>query len=169
MKKVSILWMSALLLMLAGCSGDELIVAGDSGDELMVAGNSGDETGDASDLVGYWKVIDQEKSEGKDPNTMGGLCFKENGEIIAWGKGSENWYERYTGKWWVSDEGELLVDVYEGTMCHVYTGIERLSKTRLVIRNWGGFVGTSREEGYDVEYMKLDHAPNYDHLSKYEW
>ena len=88
MKKVSILWMSALLLMLAGCSGDE--------------------TGDASDLVGYWKVIDQEKSEGKDPNTMGGLCFKENGEIIAWGKGSENWYERYTGKWWVSDEGELL-------------------------------------------------------------
>ena len=152
MKKKCFLWLGAFLLMLAGCSSDE--------------------TGEASDLMGYWKVIDQEdqeQSENRNPNAMGGLCFKKNGEIIEWGKTSTNWYETYTGKWWVSDEGELLVDVYEGSMCHVYTGIERLSKTHLVIRSWGGFAGTSREDGHDTEYTKLDHAPNYDNLSKYEW
>lgn len=147
MKKKSLLWISALLLILAGCSSDEI--------------------GDASDLVGYWKVIGTEQVE--DPSSQGGLCFTKNGEIIEWGMNSKIWYERHTGKWWVSDEGKLEVDVYEGSMCRVYTGIEKLSKNNLIIRNWGGFAGTSREKGSDVEYKKLNHAPNYDNLSKIEW
>lgn len=133
---------------------------------------SSDETDKASDLVGnlmgYWKVANQKQIEGQDPNTMGGLCFKKNGEIIQWGKTSENWYEIYTGKWWVSDDGEIMVDVYENTWCHIYTGIEKLSKNHLTIRSWGGFCGTPREEGNDVDYIKLDQAPNYDNLTKYE-
>jgi hypothetical protein len=59
-----------------------------------------------------------------------------------------------------------MVDVYEGVMCPIYTAIEKLSKTHLVIRSWGGFAGTSREEGHDVEYLKLENAPNYDNLNQ---
>ena len=67
---------------------------------LMLAGCSSDEIGDASDLVGYWKVIGTEQVE--DPSSQGGLCFTKNGEIIEWGMNSKYWQERHTGKWWMS-------------------------------------------------------------------
>ena len=149
MKKKRLLWMSMLLLisgMLCACSSDDEITD--------------------KDLVGYWKVISDNQTEIKDNNSQGGLCFKNDGEIIVWGMNSESWYEIHSGKWWVSDEGDIMVDVYEGSMCHIYTAIERLSKTHLVIRSWGGFVGTPREEGYDVKYLKLENAPNYDNLNQ---
>ena len=121
MKKKRLLWMSMLLLILAGCSSDDEITD--------------------KDLVGYWKDISDNQTEIKDNNSQGGLCFKNDGEIIIWGMNFESWYEIHSGKWWVSDEGDIMVDVYEGSMCHIYTAIERLSKTHLVIRSWGGFVG----------------------------
>ena len=124
---------------------------------------------ETSDLLGYWKVIADNQTEIKDSNSQSGLCFKNDGEIIEWAMNSESWYEIHRGKWWVSDEGDIMVDVYEGVMCRIYTAIERLSKTHLVIRSWGGFVGTPREEGYDVEYLKLENAPNYDNLNQIQF
>ena len=156
MKKKRLLWMSMLLLisgMLCACSSDEE-------DETSMS------TAETSDLLGYWKVIANNQTEIKDNNSQGGLCFKNDGEIIVWGMNSESWYEIHSGKWWVSDEGDIMVDVYEGSMCHIYTAIERLSKTHLVIRSWGGFGGTPREKGYDVEYLKLENAPNHDNLNQ---
>ena len=153
MKKKSLLWMSMLLLisgMLCACSSDE-------------------EDVETSDLMGYWKVIADNQTGIKDKNSQSGLCFKNDGEIIEWAMNPKRWYEIHSGKWWVSDEGEIMVDVYEGVMCPIYTAIERLSKTHLVIRCWGGIVGTPREEGYDVEYLKLENAPNYDNLNQIQF
>ena len=115
----------------------------------MLCACSSHEEDETSTLCGYWKVISDNQNEIKD-NTMN----------------SESWYEIHRGKWWVSDEGDIMVDVYEGVMCPIYTAIEKLSKTHLVIRSWGGFAGTSREEGHDVEYLKLENAPNYDNLNQ---
>ena len=159
MKKKSLLWMSVLLLMsgmLCACSSDEE-------DETSMS------TAETSDLLGYWKVIADNQTGIKDSNSQSGLCFKNDGEIIEWAMNSESRYEIHSGKWWVSDEGEIMVDVYEGVMCPIYTAIEKLSKTHLVIRSWGGFAGTSREEGYDVEYLKLENAPNYDNLNQIQF
>ena len=149
MKEKSLLWISVLLLM----SG-------------MLCACSSHEDDETSTLCGYWKVISDNQNEIKDNNSQGGLCFKNDGEIIEWSMNSESWYEIHRGKWWVSDEGDIMVDVYEGVMCPIYTAIEKLSKTHLVIRSWGGFAGTSREEGHDVEYLKLENAPNYDNLNQ---
>ena len=129
MKEKSLLWISVLLLM----SG-------------MLCACSSHEEDETSTLCGYWKVISDNQNEIKDNNSQGGLCFKNDGEIIEWAMNSESWYEIHRGKWWVSDE--------------------KLSKTHLVIRSWGGFAGTSREEGHDVEYLKLENAPNYDNLNQ---
>ena len=162
MKKKRLLWMSMLLLisgMLCACSSDEE-------DEMSMLDETSMSTAETSDLLGYWKVISDNQTEIKDNNSQGGLCFKNDGEIIEWAMNSESWYEIHRGKWWVSDEGDIMVDVYEGVMCRIYTAIERLSKTHLVIRSWGGFVGTPREEGHDVEYLKLENAPNYDNLNQ---
>ena len=162
MKKKSLLWMSMLLLisgMLCACSSDEE-------DEMSMLDETSMSTAETSDLLGYWKVIANNQTEIKDNNSQSGLCFKNDGEIIVWAMNSESWYEIHSGKWWVSDEGDIMVDVYEGVMCRIYTAIERLSKTHLVIRSWGGFGGTPREEGHDVEYLKLENAPNHDNLNQ---
>ena len=75
MKEKSLLWISVLLLM----SG-------------MLCACSSHEEDETSTLCGYWKVISDNQNEIKDNNSQGGLCFKNDGEIIEWAMNSESWY-----------------------------------------------------------------------------
>ena len=97
MKKKSLLWISTLLLisgMLCACSSDEEDETSMSTAETSdLSSDEEDETSmstaETSDLLGYWKVIADNQTEIKDNNSQGGLCFKNDGEIIEWAMNSE--------------------------------------------------------------------------------
>lgn len=146
MKKISILWMSALLLMLAGCSSDEIDI-------------------NDRNILGYWELV------GENVWGTGGLVFASNGEIKHWDygihsaddSGPRTYSEGHWGYFWFDDEGTLKIqnrkkdsDPHPDEM---YYKVMSLTKDRLVIRHFGGIAGTPLEEGYDIEYKKTD-KPN---------
>ena len=146
MKKKSLLWISVLLLMLAGCSSDEIAIYD-------------------RNILGYWELI------GENEWGTGGLVFASNGEIKSWtygihsadDSGPRTYSEGHWGYFWFDDDGTLKLQNRKKDSApnpdEMYYKVMSLTKDRLVIRIFGGFAGTPLEEGYDIEYKKTD-KPN---------
>ena len=135
--KQNLLWISALLLMLAGCSSD---------DDITIK---------EKNILGYWKS----EATYNDP---WGLMFASNGEIKYW-EYSINTRQYSEGQWgyfWFDDDGTLEIqDRPKGSDPNpdeMYYKVMSLTKDRLVIRHFGGFAGTPLEKGTDVTYKKID-------------
>ena len=149
MEKVKVLWVCALLLLLAGCSSDD--------DNLTI---------NDKNILGYWE---NETSV----NGRGGLLFISDGEIKYWGFSStgngsqladnEQYSEQHWGYFWFEDDGMLKIQNRpknsEPNPDELYYKVMSVTKTRLVIRTFGGFFGTPLEKGTDVVYKKTD-KPN---------
>ena len=146
MKKKSLLWISALLLMLAGCSSDEITI-------------------NDRNILGYWELV------GENVWGTGGLVFSSNGEIKSWNygihsaddSGPRTYSEVPWGYFWFDDDGTLKIQNRKKDSApnpdEMYYKVMSLTKDRLVIRHFGGIAGTPLEEGYDIEYKKTD-KPN---------
>ena len=145
MKKKSLLWISALLLMLAGCSSSD--------DEIAIYDRN---------ILGYWE------STGSIDGPCG-LLFVSNGEIKFWdysllnGNGTRQYSEVPWGYFWFDDDGTLNIQNRKKDSApnpdEMYYKVMSLTKDRLVIRHFGGFAGTPLEKGSEVVYMKTD-KPN---------
>ena len=146
MKKISILWISALLLILAGCSSDEITI-------------------NDRNILGYWELV------GENVWGTGGLVFASNGEIKSWtygihsadDSGPRTYSEIHWGYFWFDDDGTLNIQNRKKDSApnpdEMYYKVMSLTKDRLVIRHFGGFAGTPLEKGSEVVYMKTD-KPN---------
>ena len=146
MKKKSLLWISVLLLILAGCSSDEITI-------------------NDRNILGYWELV------GENVWGTGGLVFSSNGEIKSWNygihsaddSGPRTYSEGHWGYFWFDDDGTLKLQNRKKDSApnpdEMYYKVMSLTKDRLVIRHFGGFAGTPLEEGYDIEYKKTD-KPN---------
>ena len=146
MKKSILLWMSVLLLMLAGCSSDEITI-------------------NDRNILGYWELV------GENVWGTGGLVFSSNGEIKSWNygihsaddSGPRTYSEGHWGYFWFDDDGTLKIQNRkkdsDPNPDEMYYKVMSLTKDRLVIRHFGGFIGTPLEKGSDVTYMKTD-KPN---------
>ena len=146
MKKKSLLWISVLLLMLAGCSSDEIAI-------------------NDRNILGYWELV------GENVWGTGGLVFSSNGEIKSWNygihsaddSGPRTYSEVPWGYFWFDDDGTLKLQNRKKDSApnpdEMYYKVMSLTKDRLVIRHFGGIAGTPLEEGYDIEYKKTD-KPN---------
>ena len=142
MKKKSLLWISALLLMLAGCSSDEITI-------------------NDRNILGYWELV------GENVWGTGGLVFSSNGEIKSWNygihsaddSGPRTYSEGHWGYFWFDDDGTLKIQNRKKDSApnpdEMYYKVMSLTKDRLVIRHFGGIAGTPLEEGYDIEYKKI--------------
>lgn len=140
--KQNLLWISALLLMLAGCSSDDDITTNDK------------------IILGYWESTGT--IDGRS-----GLLFTSDGEIKYWdysliyGPTYDNrYFEQHWGYFWFDDDGTLEIqDRPKGSDPNpdeMYYKVMSLTKDRLVIRHFGGFAGTPPEKGTDVTYKKTD-------------
>ena len=141
MKKKSLLWLSALLLMLAGCSSSD--------DDNLVINDK--------NILGYWEYTGA--ITGDVVST--GLYFQNDGKIIYWSIPVMNGYnETDWGYFWFDDDGTLEIqDRPKGSDPNpdeMYYKVMSLTKDRLVIRHFGGFAGTPLEKGTDVTYKKID-------------
>lgn len=146
MKKKSLLWISVLLLILAGCSSDEITI-------------------NDRNILGYWELV------GENVWGTGGLVFSSNGEIKSWNygihsaddSGPRTYSEVPWGYFWFDDDGTLKLQNRKKDSApnpdEMYYKVMSLTKDRLVIRHFGGIAGTPLEEGYDIEYKKTD-KPN---------
>ena len=146
MKKKSLSWISVLLLMLAGCSSDEITI-------------------NDRNILGYWELV------GENVWGTGGLVFSSNGEIKSWNygihsaddSGPRTYSEGPWGYFWFDDDGTLKIQNRkkdsDPNPDEMYYKVMSLTKDRLVIRHFGGIAGTPLEEGYDIEYKKTD-KPN---------
>ena len=143
MKKKSLLWISALLLILAGCSSSD--------DDI---------TTNDKIILGYWESTGT--IDGRS-----GLLFTSDGEIKYWdysliyGPTYDNrYFEQHWGYFWFDDDGTLEIqDRPKGSDPNpdeMYYKVMSLTKDRLVIRHFGGFLGTPLEKGSDVVYKKID-------------
>ena len=142
MKKKSLLWISVLLLILAGCSNSD--------DEIAIYDRN---------ILGYWE------STGSIDGRCG-LLFVSNGEIKYWDSllyCTRQYSEVPWGYFWFDDDGTLRIQNRpkdsDPNPDELYYKVTRLTKDHLVIRHFGGFAGTSLEEGSEVEYKKTD-KPN---------
>ena len=142
MKKKSLLWISVLLLILAGCSNSD--------DEIDIYDRN---------ILGYWE------STGSIDGRCG-LLFVSNGEIKYWDSllyCTRQYSEVPWGYFWFDDDGTLKIQNRKKDSApnpdEMYYKVMSLTKDRLVIRIFGGFAGTSLEEGSEVEYKKTD-KPN---------
>jgi hypothetical protein len=145
MKKIFFLWMGAMLI-LAGCSSDEITI-------------------NDRNILGYWELV------GENVWGTGGLVFSSNGEIKSWtygihsadDSGPRTYSEVPWGYFWFDDDGTLKIQNRKKDSApnpdEMYYKVMSLTKDRLVIRIFGGFAGTSLEEGSEVEYKKTD-KPN---------
>ena len=141
MKKKSLLWISVLLLILTGCSNSD--------DEIAIYDRN---------ILGYWE------STGSIDGRCG-LLFVSNGEIKYWDSllyCTRQYSEVPWGYFWF-DDGTLKIQNRKKDSApnpdEMYYKVMSLTKDRLVIRIFGGFAGTSLEEGSEVEYKKTD-KPN---------
>ena len=146
MKKKSLSWIIVLLLMLAGCSSDEITI-------------------NDRNILGYWELV------GENVWGTGGLVFSSNGEIKHWDygihsaddSGPRTYSEGHWGYFWFDDDGTLKIQNRKKDSApnpdEMYYKVMSLTKDRLVIRHFGGIAGTPLEEGYDIEYKKTD-KPN---------
>ena len=108
-------------------------------------------------IVGYWEYTGVDMGSNHT-----GLNVQPDGNILGWTVDAGKYHEYTWGYCWVNEDGELEIKdggkddvVYDGMS---YT-IMKLTKTTLVIRSYGGFVGTSFEEGQDREYKRLHEKP----------
>lgn len=149
MEKKKVLWVCALLLLLAGCSSDD--------DNLVINDKI---------ILGYWE--NETSVYGRE-----GLLFTSDGEIKYWGfsltgnnsqlADNEQYSERHWGYFWVDYNGTIHIqnrpkDSNPNTD-ELYYEVMNVTKDRLVIRAFGGFFGTPLEEGTDVVYKRTD-KPN---------
>ena len=142
MKKKSLLWISALLLMLAGCNSSD--------DDITI---------NDLNILGYWK------SEATYNNPWG-LIFVSNGEIKTWEYSllaDTGYSEGHWGYFWFDDEGTLEIQDRpkdsDPNPDELYYKVMSLTKDRLVIRVFGGFAGTPFEKGEDMVYQKMTSMP----------
>ncbi|MBR5068618.1 MAG: hypothetical protein IKX25_04395 [Bacteroidales bacterium] len=140
--KTKALLMTLLLLLTAGCSSD---------DENYIVNP------DKYPIFGYWL------NTGAHFETSTGLYFANDGKIKSWQRNLNGAYsETPWGELEVGIDGTLGIRSYLDEAASVdalYYKIHELTKERLVIRVWGGFAGTSYEEGLDLEYQKLKSKP----------
>jgi len=138
--------LSVVLLMLAGCSSDDIEIKD-------------------KNILGYWEL------SGTNEWSTGGLVFTSGGEIKAWDyaihsaddSGPLTYSEIHWGYFWFDDEGTLKIQNRPKDSApnpdELYYKVTSLTKDRLVIHISGGIAGTSFEEGYDVVYKKMTSMP----------
>ena len=148
MKKIMILWISALLLMLAGCSSSD--------DEIAI---------NDKNILGYWELASENEWG------TGGLVFTLDGEIRFWlygissadDSGPRTYSEQHWGYFWFDDDGTIHIQSRpKGSKPNpdeLYYKVMSLTKDRLVIRTFGGFAGTPIEKGTDIIYKKMSSMP----------
>ena len=126
MKKNSFLWMSVLLLMLAGCS---------SSDDIEINDNT---------ILGYWEYTNPIIKNWDYSLLLGTGQYLEQHWGYFWfdNDGTLNIQKR-------PKDSEPYPD-------EMYYKVMSLTKDRLVIRHFGGFAGTPLEKGSDVTYNKTD-------------
>ena len=146
MKKKSLLWISALLLMLAGCSSDEIAI-------------------NDRNILGYWELV------GENVWGTGGLVFSSNGEIKSWNygihsaddSGPRTYSEGHWGYFWFDDEGTLNIKGgAKDSTPHpdeLYFKVMSLTEEFLVIRVYGGIAGTPFENGDDMVFRRMPFVP----------
>ena len=145
MKKKNVLWVCALLLLLAGCSNDDEITINDK------------------NILGHWELIKSDNAWG-----TGGLVFASDGEVKFWRYGISSdddsgpltYSEQHWGYFWFDDDGTIHMQNRpkgsDPNPDELYYKVTSLTKDRLVIRTYGGFAGTPLEEGSDLVYKKTD-------------
>ena len=143
MKKYFFFWMSAFLLMLAGCSSDDDTL--DNGEQTVF---------DASLLPGYWVVV----KDGIQQNI--GVWFSNepysnnSEEKLAkywWRKNpTDNLHRIETTYWSIGNDGRISIWMWEGGR-----RVTRLTRDRLTIENWWMI---DSEVGI-VEYQRMDSNP----------
>ena len=138
MKKKSLLWISALLLILAGCSSDDDAL----NNEITIN----------EKILGYWESTTSSK---------GGLKFVSDGKIKEWNHSNTGQYsEKLWGYFWCDDEGTLNIQTRpkdsRPNPDELYYKVISLTKDRLVIRIFGGFAGTPLDKGYDIMYIRTN-------------
>lgn len=140
MKKKSLLWISALLLMLTGCSSSDDGIINDK------------------NVLGYWGS----EATNNDP---WGLIFVPDGEIKYWeySIGTEQYSERHWGYFWFDNDGTLNIQDRpkdsNPNPDELYYAVTSLTEDHLVIRVFGGFAGTPLEKGTDMVYKKMTSMP----------
>ena len=139
MKKKSLLWISALLLILAGCSSDDDAL----NNEITI---------NEKNILGYWESTASSK---------GGLKFVSDGKIKEWNHSNTGQYsEKLWGYFWCDDEGTLNIQTRpkdsRPNPDELYYKVISLTKDRLVIRIFGGFAGTPLNKGYDIMYIRIN-------------
>ena len=150
MRKKKELWLCLLLLLLTGCS---------SNDDSITINNK--------NLLGYWETA-------TTIDVRRGLLFTSEGEIKSWAispnslddsqpTSNGQYSEVHWGYFWFRDDGTIEIQNRpknsEPNPDELYYKVMSLTEYRLVIRTYGGFRGTTLEEGDDVEYKKTD-KPN---------
>ena len=148
MKKRSFIWLSMLLLMLAGCSSDD--------DEITI---------NERNIVGYWEHVED------SPWGTGGLLFAFGGEIRSWqhavrsdnDAGPREYWENHWGYFWFDDEGTLNIKGgAKDSTPHpdeLYFKVMSLTEEFLVIRVYGGIAGTPFENGDDMVFRRMPFVP----------
>ena len=138
--KKSLLFIAAFLLILAGCSSDDVDVNND---------NQG--------VLGYWEY------EGITTDYGGGYHFKANGKIASWEIGLGHKYsENDWGLWW-TENGKIQIKHGSSKIPdpdEMYYAIVSLTESQMVIRSFGGFAGTPYEKGVDHVFKKLPGKPS---------
>lgn len=135
---MSLILMSILLLMLAGCSSDD--------DNITV---------NDKNIFGWWE------SEATIDNRGGLMFLSDDGEIKQWEysavTGNGEYHEWHWGYFWFDDEGTLHLKygTKEPNPDEMYYKVTSLTKDRMVIRSYGGFAATPFEEGHDRVYIKV--------------
>ena len=141
--KIKALLMTMLLILTTGCSRD---------DENYIVDP------DKYPIFGYWLNTSLAQLE-----TTSGLYFANDGKIKSWQRNINGAYtETPWGELEVGIDGTLGIRSYAEEAASVdmqYYALHELTKERLVIRVWGGFAGTSYEDGLDLEYQKLQSKP----------
>ena len=142
MKKYFIFWMSAFLLMLAGCSSDDDTL--DNGEQTVF---------DASLLPGCWVVV----KDGVQQNNgvwFSNEPFSNNSEDKLakywWRKDpTDNLHRIETTYWSIGNDGRISIWMWEGGRT-----VTRLTRDRLTIENWW----MDSEVGI-IEYQRMDSNP----------
>lgn len=140
-----LLWISTLVLLVAGCSSSD--------DDITI---------NDKNILGYWESTNESEWGTR------GLVFTSDGEIKHWeyaihsadDSGPRTYSEQHWGYFWWDDDGTLEIqDRPKGSDPNpdeMYYKVMSLTKDRLVIRHFGGFLGTPLEKGSDVVYKKID-------------
>ena len=132
---------------------DEIIIVDDENtindDEITILDRN---------ILGYWE------GSTRTVDARGGLVFVSTGDIKGWQysllTGTGQYSESHWGYFWFDDDGKLRIQNRPKNSSpnpdELYYAVASLTKDSLVIRVFGGFIGTPYENGTDVVFKKIE-------------